>query len=58
MKVLEINDQEFELHLSENFRQAVISDPRCNKKYLLTKTVRINRQSGEKIRGLTLKKYT
>ena len=52
MKVLEINDQEFELHLSEN------SDPRCNKKYLLTKTVRINRQSGEKIRGLTLKKYT
>ena len=58
MKKIKIRDVEIEIDLSENFRQAIIADPRCSKKYLLVKTIRINRQTGEKIRGLTLKKYS
>lgn len=53
MKKIKITDNEFELNLSENFKKAIITDPRCQKKYLLVKTIRI--YQGEKPRGLILK---
>jgi len=59
MRIIEVEDPEFVLNLSENFRKCLISYPLVERQYLLTKTRRLNRKPGnktEEIRGLLLNK--